>query len=406
MYGWGHARSNSSLLIAARNQFPQATIYFYGTRNHYERMLESVDADLQPILDSIIFLEMATPDTSLSAVSGKLNAIRSAVSRYLSSVRILWSAIRLCRKHHCDFVLFGSGSGFHIRLVKLLGGLGGLRCPALFIVHNWREPNRSLAARLIFPASLAVTRWPSVVRCYYIFLHGGMRGYLERTHRITFGDQYLDLAYPIVFGRESTHRTCNPDDIAFDFLSPSFKGVDVFCQYVTSCRERLREKRLEDKVSFGVIGGFSRANASRVASALEAVGVTRYPNDYLSEDGYRERLLNATYIVHLYDPSHYECRFSSAIQDGIAWRIPAIYLRNNYSQHIFDDLGTPGWQVDDLQQAVDVTIDIVESFNREAYVNQVSAVDQVRQKLSVENAGIQMQSISDRLGVPSSRKAM
>lgn len=397
MMGWGHARSNASLLIAARHRYPEATLICYATKKHQAGMRLNVGEGLGHMLDSVKFETMPSPRMVRINFLPVVSSLLNIVTVYLNTIGRIWRTQSLARRHECDVIFFLSGSGLHIRTAKFLNILRRQYQPMVFIVHNWVSSNPRWLTRLLFPSSWSATNTPCRAECRYVLLHGGMRKYLERSHGTQLGSRFVDFWYPIIFGFHSQDREAPRTGIRFDFLSPSHKGVDVFCEYVAACNSRLEDETPARDVSFGVIGGYTSSRQVEVAEKLQRVGVTRFPRDYLSIAEFSEELRRATYLVHLFDPTLFECRFSSAIQDGIAWRVPALFLRNNYSRHLFDDLGTPGWEVCSLEEAVEITVSLIKEFSRAKYLREVDDVDAVRSRYSLDNAAQQVGAIIEEL---------
>ena len=373
--GWSHARSNAGVLAAARRRFPAAELYLYASAKHFERMKASIDLRFQADLEDIHFIAMPVIERRHTHRPALMAALMATLWLYFDGTLRLWRAAAIARRHQCDVTFFLSGLGLHIRIAKLFSFAFLLRCPAVFVVHNWlpiRQPR--LRSRILFPTSWSATRFPTLTPCHYLFLHGGMREIVESAIGDKLGDNFHDFHYPIMHGDSSESRQASDRPIEIAYLSPSHKGVDDFCMYVTACRDRIAQLADLPQPEFAVVGGFVRAKKDFVWQKLRNAGVARFPTDYLSEQEYADALSRATYVVHLFEPALFACRFSSAIHDTIAWRLPAVYLRNSYSDYVFSALGSPGWQVDSIDEAVDATIELLRTHDRSTYDERVHSV--------------------------------
>lgn len=399
MIGSGHARSNASLMIAARHAFPSARCLLYATQRHYDSLVTSADPEHGATIQSVAHVpwcDEEKPAWQTSAPRSRLAGYARRISSWARSVRRTLNVAAEAKKVGADLVIHLSGDGNVVQQAKLAAQF--LRCttPAIFIGHNHHKKSESCRYKLLTPSLMTARQIHSPLPCRYGLLFEGMRAYIQAHYDAPHMEDFFELNYPVVWGSRSAARgRARPEGkpVRIAYLSPSHKGVDDFCEFARKFHERARHEPLAMAYEFTVVGGFTRRTHKEVASKLESSGVTAFPRDYLTEEQYSNELLSADYIIQLYQPDTYDARFSSAVFDAIAWRIPGFYIATGYVRYLFDEIGKPGWMVQDIDSAISAVCEVLNAFDVESYRRQVGLVDACRTHFTVERTARQLRQI-------------
>ena len=392
----GHARSNASVIIAARCRFPEAEIFLRASRRHYQAMTTSVDAEYQAILGGIHFVEWR--GCRLHRFGGKIfGALLRTFGGFVDALRMR----RFARQQRVDLQVHLWAEGQNIAWQRLLSFLPG-SLAEIFIGHNHHAPEkRTRLGRLLFPLEQRAGNLPSRNRSAFVALHGGMHEYIDQRFGQEVAQRYQNLWYPIVFGDTRKHNK-QGSSIRLGYVSPSHKGAGDFCRFVRA----FRETAASDHCEIVVVGGYNQA-LKEMEPTFRELGIEEYPRHYLTDEEYCQQLDSLTYCVQLFDPSLYRARFSSTVYDSIAWAIPGVYLGNNYIEWLDREVeGDPGWLVDSIDEAVETCAGLVLGFSEEAYREQVDAVEMCRRQFGVERSARQFGDIVERLGLEESREML
>lgn len=366
-------------------------------------MRNALDPAVQGVLDVVRIVPWNSPcvgargKATESRTDGRLAKVRFAVGDTQRTIRKVRSLIRIAKKEEPDIVVIFWVEGKHVVWLKIVSLLRNLRIPHLLIGHNYAEKSRSLASRLVWPSLLDSTNVPSPFPYRFIALHGGISAWLETKVSQRILDKVSTVEYPAVWGesRRGPHR--NAAKVKVALLSPSHKGVSSFCEFVVGFRKECGD--LAERVSFSVVGGYSRYRYEVVRKELLEAGISEFPTRYGTGEEYGSEIDGIHYAAMMHARGTYEARFSSTMYDAICWGTPGIYTSSQQLNEISKAGHWIGWGVDSPREGIAVLAEQVANFSWARYEVQCERVKKCRDYFSVERSGRQLARAVVRVGV-------
>lgn len=355
MEGDHHSRSNLSVMCAARKAWPDARLSLACTKAHYAAVTEvALHSSVQiPKFDFIEISKLIERKRNV-AIAIKVLWI------WLTSWSASFETWKLARRHRFDMIVHLTPGGASVICTKVLFSSSLRDILHLHIAHELgRHFSQKRIGRILSPSLLSAASFLSNEQHRFLLLHGLMRPMLERELGRELSDCFTNFYYPIIWGSvvRNEEPPPKPDKLVFGYVSPSFKGLSDFADLVDSVRNKLKGAT-HLALEFHIIGGFVEERQHEDRALLEELGVTSFPCRRLSIAEFAQGLNAIDYAIHIFDPQHYWLRFSSAIQDTLAFSVPAIFLRNSYTDSVELEAGRIGFGVVSVEQAADVVADI------------------------------------------------
>jgi len=302
--------------------------------------------------------------------------------------------LALSRSHNVDLVVDLWTSGIRVLATKLLKGSYDLkRIVFLHFEHNWDiEQSRRRLKRWLLPHTIDSLKMGGNSGHAYGLLHGRMRQDIAATAKIQPRDNLFDFSYGICWPEiESTLRSVSARRVRFGYISPSFKGLAHFAQVVDCVHETLTAEEWSS-IEFEVVGRISRDRyAEDDVRRLEKLNVVMC-GARLGEEQYARAIARLDYAVHVYDRNHYRIRYSSSLQDTVAFCRPAIMTATGYAKSLRDLEPEYGYLVHSTEEAADVIVEIARTSADRDYEKEIRSAKRLRDRFSVTKSSNQIRS--------------
>ena len=152
--------------------------------------------------------------------------------------------------------------------------------------------------------------------------------------------------------------------LRFGYVGVSSKGFDTFCRLADDVAPS------QETAQF-LMAGFYIGPAEKKPVCQY---VSDIPDRPLSLIEFKERVRNLTYVVWTAKPDHYRFTASGTFLDALAFLKPGIYLRNDYIEHYFNQMGDIGYLCDSYEDMVSTIRDILSKFPSVRYRQQVENI--------------------------------
>ena len=363
--GFGHAGFNAAFLAALRVALPNAHLTYMAVPSQMLFVKEILGPDLPGQLDLVPFPIAAGEESPTGTLK---ECYRLARLGMFPEVR------------RADVVLFSTTHNVELVLIKLALWLFGIQKPVWVIFHGTLR-------RLLDQESQNPRKWfysvrkalslphPSGLR--YLVLGAGIQSALVRSR---FMPAWQVASIDLPHHRIHALRPSEPGMPTFFGLlgvGRVDKGIDAFIG--------LAEK-------WGGVARFALLGSVRSRAELRKLEQRRAPLEGLtmeamSHEAYTSKVKEITYVVSPSSPAHYKLAASATFIDALAFCKPGIYLRNDYLEYYFEQLGDVGYLCDDLAQMEEIVASICRSFPAERYRAQCQIIVDGRGRFSAEQVG-------------------
>lgn len=386
--GGGHARSNLSVLLAAHQAWPDAVLFLACTEEHHSAVKERMRF-CGVVVPAYEYVQLDPgPEESGPHVARVIHSVSVWRNAFLKACKLL----SITKSHKPDLVIDMWTNGLKILFLKLMKRFYSEFTTAfIHIEHNWVTGLKAgILRRLLFPHTLSIVKAGSNIGHAYGLLHGRMRhDILARTELPDFNNMF-EFFYGITWPKLGTIGfPNNGEPLRFAYVSPSFKGLSEFARLTQLVRDGLGS-RLWSRVEFRIVGKCPRERCeTRDIAILETLGI-QIPNGRLNEDEYAHAIAECHYAVHVFERAHYEIRYSSSLQDTLAFCRPAVMVRTSYVDSLRDLVASYGEVVESTEDAARAIIAIVESGSRARYEEDVMRAKELRECFSLKNSADQL----------------
>jgi hypothetical protein len=163
------------------------------------------------------------------------------------------------------------------------------------------------------------------------------------------------------------------------------KRFDIYARLADEVTKRVPQSSAE----FTLVGYLPGAEGKREPLAVTGMGSTP-----LTNDEYRRRAFELTYVVSTADPVHYQLLGSATFLDSLAFGKPGIFLRSPYLEHYFDLMGDIGYLCDSYDEMVDTVEAIARGFPTERYLEQCRNIRRGRGHFTPQHLASRMRDIT------------
>ncbi len=365
--GFEHAQFNAALIASIRVAFPETRLVFMGEAEHLQHVQSWLRGRSEDLL--VEYRVIAIEDPAASYIRGTMQR----VSAYRAP-------LKAANKAADRLIMYCSTAPKGILLLKLLLLGRGSSAAVLAVFHNQlarllpfaRFNEMNLILSLPQPRSLTFLVLGESIREVVTGLVGFRCGGL-----VAMDHPSLRAGLPLV--SPSPGLT-----VCFGFLGVSLnKGFDVF----VSLARRLR--RSDAVALFSMVGTVNDSHEGEsYGDILPNAGCAP-----ITEEEYRRRMEELTYIVWTAPPGDYELRASATFVDAMAYGKPGIYLRNRYVEYYFRLFGDIGYLCDDVESVFRVMCEVSARFPRERYLEQVKNIAVARECFSPERVGARLRDL-------------
>lgn len=361
--GLTHADFNAALLAALRQGYPDADIQYLAITSQARCTREALYA-MDPVAAATIHFEPFPYAVGKDSILGFLKeCYRWVRLATYSSVR------------EADILVFTATNTASLGILKLLSLL--LSTPkSVWVVFH------SLLARLLAgdKALRATITLPQSENLKFLVLgptiERNLRGLISlpanRLHSI-------EMPY---FMKEASPAPTQGERIRFSFLgfATREKGILHFADLA---------HRFDGLADFELVGSVL------LPEMLQELRNRTNPlqgltGESIKPDEYARRVRTSTYLVGPYDPTHYRLTASASFLDSLAFAKPGIFLRSEYLEDCFSQLGDVGYLCDSVEEMHEIMHSIILEFPAERYAQQCTNILQNRARYSPEAVGAQL----------------
>jgi hypothetical protein len=285
------------------------------------------------------------------------------------------------------FVLLSSVSEQGLLAVKLLLTRSRLSIPFLAVPHSVLASLRVRQSRRPWAWALElrqILRLPHPEQLHYIALGESIYRNLQM-HDPQFAVHFspIELAWFWKY-RETPEPPLEPSTVRFGYFGAANKGgIDLFH------RLALKMPQKSHPAEF-VLVGYLPSETDALRYGRDIGGVSTAP---LSPDEYDARASSVTYLVWAANPDNYRLAASSSFLDALSYVKPGLYLRNDYVEYYFKQMGDIGYLCNSHEEIEDMARSLVAKFPRERYLEQCRNIVRGRSIFEPAIVGNQLRTI-------------
>lgn len=345
-FAWGtaHEMFNASLLEMCASQADQ--VVCRNSESNFRAIFRLLDGKVP---SSVIHKRVHIPSGS-----GKYKIL----FRYI--IGALLDTIYLIGSHKDDMIIMPFNNLFGLRMFNAVNRL--LKRKTLICCHGEMESIASsvnvkgVLSKILYCCCRNFFLNPKVKIAKTIYfsvigemIYKNLETYVDKSKMAHF----VSMDHPYIFVKQIAKTESRVDRLPLSVgtvgaMSMS-KGLSRLLYYAELCDK----KSLNVKIS----------HTGKIVSddKLREQNIVELPaqNQELSREQYDERLSNLDYILFFYDSDSYKITASGAIMDALTVEKPIIAIRNSYFDYMFEKFGAFGYLVDNVEQMVDVTMDIL-----------------------------------------------
>ena len=389
--GGGHARTNLSVLLSLHHAWPKADLILACSTQHHAAIQDRMRYCNENV-PNFTFIPLAFDDFEASSHSTKLARLTSKWFQNVTKVQMI---LKLAKLLKTDVVVDLWADGPRLLAIKFLKRLYLCqRVIFLHFVHNWDKKSSRSLKRWLLPRPLDAVGFGSNRLHGYALLHARMRTELSNFLEPSGLDNFFEFNYPICWPRippsgGGADYASRPRRIRFGYVSPSFKGLNEFVELVKNVHSQATATEWP-LIEFRIVGKIIKTwnNKSQLCD-LENLGVS-ISEGRLSEEAYASAIADLDYAIHVYDENNYRIRFSSSLQDTVAFFRPAIMTRTGFATALRDLEPEYGYCVESVNEAADTVVQLFRNFNEQDFSEAVERAVRLRDYFSVGGAAQQM----------------
>jgi len=350
-YGFEHAPFNAAMLthLIARGN---AKISFFAEKTH----IECVRAELKPYIDdsAINYCHITIPKRSIH----DWNRVRND---FILANRIISSAIRM----NIGKILILSSTNTFFIAIKTIMFLNSSAPSTAIIMHSVLSGIEGPQAKNPFKWPLGIRRailFPSPIGLTVNVLGASILKNVKKEFPKTC-QKWESIDHPYLWDQDVIEKMPSKP-IKFGFIGASSKGFDQYLKLV----ERIEPSA--NQAIFFFIGFYS----GQYSSLPQSKYIPTIPTKPLNREEMKKQILELDYIVWTSSPSRYKYTASGSFLDAIAFLKPGIYLRNDYIEHYFKNMGDIGYLCDSFEHMYHILTEVIAQFPEERYLNQVQNI--------------------------------
>lgn len=193
---------------------------------------------------------------------------------------------------------------------------------------------------------------------------------------------YIDHPYED-FKSENNILPCKKDNVyAYVGNCLEKKGGNVFVD---------ASKKIVSNSKFKIIGAYDLTRND----FNENLEILSKQHQMLSYKDFNDALSSITYACYPYASNSYKFTASGAIFDAIKYLKPIIYIKNDYFDSIFENIGNIGYRCEDEEDFIKKIQEIDGADTTETYISQIENLKKVQHNFTKEKIGKDLNKIID-----------
>lgn len=355
--GFEHVPFNAALLHTFWLAYPSYQIIFCGEQTHIDYVREEIERIHS--IERIDFRTIRIPDR-------KSSDWRRVPLEFSMCNRIFAEILSM----HAKSLIFCSVTNTNLLTLKFLMRTKRFNLPTVAVVHGCLSGIAGRQARRPWNWIIGLSRvlaLPHPRNLRLIALGDSILNNLVKALPKS-KSQWSSLNHVYLWPSNELERCHEPhamdQPVRFGYLGASSKGFDTFCQLAADVAA---SKEIAQFIMAGFYSG--PAEEKRACQYISDIPDRPFPRKV-----FEDRVNWITYVVWTAKPDHYRLTASGTFLDALAFMKPGIYLRNDYIEHYFHQMGDIGYLCDSYEEMVSTIREIISEFPTTRYQQQVENI--------------------------------